>query len=228
MTRVNRRTLVKAAGASLLGHTVTGTVSATDPDNAGVSLLEAGLSFGFGDVENLDRKHSDYPSKYAIDTEQGVMDVRTVTREERDALVTSKRLVNFRGIESNVDSIGDEKVNALFQRNTANRMGETYVYAKDGYDMPAIDIDWNGRNSSELLSSDQTKVISVKDGFTRLRLQSQKVKVRKKIVQDKLVENDSLPEWKRSKVVERPIVNAEVDPYLTVAFHPNLNIVGTN
>jgi hypothetical protein len=228
MTGFNRRTLMKAAGASLLGHTLTGTVSAADLDNTGVPLLETSLSFEFGDVENLDRNLTNRPSKYAINPEQETLDTRTVSDEEMESLMTGDRLVNFQGIKSNVDSIGGTSVNSLVQRDVTNEMRNTYVYTGDGYDMPFIDINWNARTSSELLSSDSVQDVSVEDGFTRLRLASQKVEVRKKIVHDKLVEDDSLPEWKRSKVIKRPTVNVEVDPCLTIAFHPNLDIVATN
>lgn len=219
---------MKAAGASLLGHTVTGTVSGADPDNAGVSLLEAHLSFSFGDVENLDWNHSDRPIKYSIDPRQGALDVRTVTDEETDALMAGDRLISFRGIESNVNSIGGVNVNSLPQRDATNETRNTYVYTEDGYDMPVIDINWNAETSFELLSSDRIENLSIGNEFTRLRLPSQKVKVRKKIVRDKLVEDDTLPKWKRSRIIDRPTVSVEVDSYLTVAFHPNLDIVNTN
>lgn len=216
---------MKATGASLLGVTVTGTVSGAKPDNAGVPLLEAHLSFDFGDVDDLDQNLSNGPSKYAIDPNQGVLDVWTVTDEEADALKTGNRLVNFRGIKSNVDSIGGVTVNSLFQRDNTNEIRNVYTYTEGGYDMPKLDIDWNAESVSQLLTSDQIQEVDVKDEFMQLRLPSQEVEVRKRIVREELVQDDSLPKWKRSRVIDRPKVSTEVNPYLTVAFYPKLDVV---
>lgn len=219
---------MKASGTSLFGLTVTGTVSGTNPKNTGVTLLEVRPSFDFGSVENLDRRVADGPSKYGINSDQNTLHVRTISDDEATALTTGHRLINFQGIMSNVDSFGDTTLNVLFQRNSEAETRSAYVYAETGYDLPSIDINWDARPDSQFLASDQIEDIRGEEGFLSLRLPSQQVEVRKRIVREELVEDDSLPEWKRSKVIERPRATIEVDPYLQVTLHRNLKIVETD
>jgi hypothetical protein len=226
MTELDRRTFTKFAGASLLGLTVSGSANANNPDNTGVPLLEAWPSFRFGDVENLEETHSDGPVKYTINAEEEVLNLRAVTNDEAKAATTGERLVNFRGIRSDVDSIGGVTLNALFCQDEIGKTRSTYVSAVGGYRMPEIDINWNGNERSQLLTSDKIRDVKAKNGFFRLRLPSQEVEVQQKIVGDELVDDDSIPERKRSVVIDRPTTNVEVNPYLTVAFHPSLDVVG--
>lgn len=225
MIELNRRAFTKSAGASLLGLTVTGSANASNPVNSGVPLLEVWPSFTFGDVENLEETHSDGPVKYRIDPEQGIMNLQSVSDDEAEAVTMGNRLVNFRGIQSDVDSIGGVTLNALFRQGKIGKTRSTYVSAVDGYKMPEIEINWNGTAHSQLLTSNEIRDVRVEDGFFRLRLPSQKIKVQQKIVGDELVDDNNIPERKRSVVIDRPTTNVEVNPYLTVAFHPNLDVV---
>lgn len=226
MTEFNRRTIVKAAGASLLGATITGTTSGKSPSNAGVSLLEVWLSFDFRNEKNIELSRSNGPSKYGIDPEEGVLDVRTVRDEEANVLGTKERVVNFHGIKSDIESIGGETVNTLFLRDSIEATRTIYTYSEEGYDMPSFDVNWNATALSQLLSADEIQDREVTDDFMEVRLSSQEVTIQKKIVRDELVEDDDVPEWQRSKKIDYLKVAVEVDPYLTIAFHPDLNIVG--
>lgn len=228
MTDFNRRTVLKSAGTSLLGLTVTNTASAKKPDNRGVHLLEVWPSFTFGDIENLEKLHSDGPLKYTIAPNQGTMQLQTVSKDEAKAAKTADRLTNFQGIQSGIDSIGGVTLNKLFLQGDIGETRSTFVSAVDGYEMPELDVNSNGNPLSQLLSADQVEKVEGKNGFHRVRLPSQQVKVKQKIVKDELVDDDSIPEWQRSVVIERPTATVEVDPYLTVAFHSNLDVVGVN
>lgn len=228
MSELNRRSFTKAASASLLGLTVTGTASADKPDNTDVHLLEVWPSFSIGDVENLEMFHSDSPTKYAIAPDEGRMEVRTVTEEEANAITTADRLTNFRGIRSGIDSIGGVTLDRLYLEDGTGELQNTYTIAVDGYEMPEFDVKAEGNPLAQLLSSDRVKEVSGEKGFHRVRLPSQEVEVKRKIVKDQKVEKEEIPEWKLSAVIERPTVNVEIDPYLTVAFHPNLDIVGVD
>ena len=225
MTSLNRRALLEATGVSLLGLSFTGTASAAPPVNEGVTLLEASLTVDVGNVADLDLTHSDRPLKYALDPTRGELHVRDVSTREARALERGVRLVNFRGISANADSIGGHTVTSLRQQEAETEAPGTSITAVDGYEMPAIEIDWEAGSSLGALASPHVREVRVEDGFLHVRLPRQSVDLRKKIVHDRLATDERLPAWKRSKVIERPTATVAVRPFLTVAIHRNLDVV---
>lgn len=231
MTTMNRRTILRATGASLLGSTFTSTAAEATPHNeAGalnesVTLIEVCLAFDFGDATDLDVNHSDRPTKYGIDPERGILDVRTVTAREAKALTSGQRLLNFQGIDADVDSFGGTTVTSLPRITGGRGIQSTYVHSEDGYEMPEFEIDWDAEPYPQLLSPGSVLDVSAHDGFIRARLPRQSVDVRTKRVLEPLVEDEKLPAWKRSHAIDRSRTTVEVTPSLTVALHRDLTVV---
>lgn len=223
MTEINRRTFTKTAGGSLLGLTVSGAANAKEPENENVPFLEAGLSFRFGETNNLEELHIDRPIKYEINPEQQTLNIKTVSESERTALLQGDKIVNFKGIKSDVNSIGGVTIHSLQYRPDSDKY-PSYVSTANGYEMPTININWDSASLNNLLASDAIIGRNIKDGYLELQLQKQEVELDKKIVHDKLVDNEDIPREKRSVKIDYEQSNINIDPYLTVGHHPNLDI----
>jgi hypothetical protein len=135
-------------------------------------------------------------------------------------------VVNFRGIRRNVDSLGGVIVDSLFRRGSIDGLENAYVRATDGYPLQRFEIDWNARSVAGVLSGERVRAVDLEEGVARLRLREREVEVRRKRVRDGVVDDERLPEWKRSRAIERGTTRVTVTPYLAVAFHPDLDVVG--
>lgn len=222
---------MKSAGASLLGSTVAGFASATDPENTGVSLLEVLLSFEFHDDENLHVVTTDRPAKYVIDPEEEVLKVLTVEERERQALVSSDSVVHFRNVSPNPNAIGNETINELFLRTSTGFRDVAHAFTPEGYDLPTFALrldpsrDLEPQERVEPPSDVAIESRKRQDGFGDLRLPSRNITMQKRIVHDEPAENDDNMPLGPTSRVERKQEEVEVDPYLTVAYHPDLDVV---
>lgn len=225
MEELNRRTFTKAAGASLFGMTMTGISAAAEPVNEDVSLLEVGLTFDFGDTENLDFDRRNRPVKYALDTNSKKLQVLTAPEEEKRIFETSDQVVDFQGAKGDVQKIGGTTVQMLNARPTDTESYGTYTYSESGYEVPELNIDWTATSPDKLLQSSAIESISPNGEFFDLALPTTEIEVATKVVHDERVSHDDITEWRRGKKIEFSTKMVEVDPTLTVAFHRGLDVV---
>lgn len=224
MTEWTRRDFARTAGASLLGATAAGCVSARDATGPSVTLLEAGISFDFGDTTDVEEVHVDRPTPYLLDPDTETLTVGSVGEHERDVLLNGGRVLYFRGIEAAPASLDESVVDPL-PRSTGTGVADTAVATVDGYELPAVEIDWDSTRPDGIFTSDEFKTVDETDGFLSVRLASRAVEVRRKIVRDEVVDAEGVPPDKRSAVIDRPTATVEVDPYLTVRVHRDLTVV---
>lgn len=233
MTRHNRRTILKASGTALLGAPLAGTASGRAPTNESVDLLEARVEFDFSGLTHVRDVHSDRPVKYALDTDDGVLEPRAVTDAEENLLAESDRIVHFLGLEKGDGPIGGTRITALPGKPDSEPLGYTYVQSS-GYELPEIDVNWTPQAPSDLLSAPDVSfadagVADVDNGVRAFQLPAQSVDVPTVEVSDELVETgavpDDLPDWKRARKKRRVTEVVTVSPVLKVAFHPNIDVV---
>lgn len=231
MTNHTRRTILEAAGASLLGSTLTGTAIAAEPANTDASLLEAHLSFDLGNVDGLHTVATDRPVEYGIDPEQGTLEILTVSDRERRALKQADRLVNFEEISPARDSIGGEPVEELSLRTGQGGVDGTFVPSPDGYVVPSFDVDLDPTKTLDVRERVQPPAdVSVDvrragNRFVEFELPGRDVTVAKRIVSDEPADVDSQLDLEPGRVVDRTEEAVAAVPYLTVAYHPDLDVV---
>lgn len=228
MTQHSRRTILKTAGASLLGTTLSGTASATSPGNSGINLLEASLSFEVPGEDNLDMTSEDRPPKYAIDTDDASIRFLSVNSQEERALKSSENIVNFQTISANSGSIGGDTINNLYLRNGQSAASSISIPSTDGYDIPVFNIDMKDKGVVKPQTALGSSRREVANGFTEIELPRQTVTTTKRVVTDERANIESELNLEAGRVVERKEEQIEVKPYLTVAYHPNLDVITGN
>lgn len=231
MTEHTRRTVLEAAGASLLGSTLAGTATAAEPVKTGVSLLEVHVSFDFEDVDDLHTVAADRPVAYGIDPEQGTLEILTMSDRERRALKGTDRLVNFGEIRPSRGSIGGRSIEELPLRTGRGEMDGTYVRSPEGYGLPSFDIDMvptralGARRRIKPPADVSVDIRRADDRFVELELPHREIAVEKRIVRDEPADVDPVLDLEPGKVVERTEEEVGIVPYLTVAYHPDLDVV---